>query len=333
MRAPRRWHRPTGCTRLCRADGRPKQPPTRQSTRRDPSWCCCDRRTTQRRLTSTATTDRTTSVWGCWTVPSRSAFPKYGAALPAFRREQARRRCTMLLRCLGGVAVSTGLIGLLPWHAPGLGVHRALRPGGPGAGRADGVRQGARGRAGPPPLPARGLSTSAWSGTRRRRPAIREPGTTTTSRCRGPPPADAHDLREASDDARLFWARRGCSSAGRALRSQCRGRGFESHHLHRTESWNGRSQAIDRPLHRTPDAGGFLFGAIPLGTSGFSSELTLAKAPDTVRGRRVADFRRGQGGATGELGERARNVGVEGPQFCPRRTAVITPGTLLARHD
>jgi hypothetical protein len=25
---------------------------------------------------------------------------------------------------------------------------------------------------------------------------------------------------------------RGCSSAGRALRSQCRGRGFESHHLH-----------------------------------------------------------------------------------------------------
>ena len=59
----------------------------------------------------------------------------------------------------------------------------------------------------------------------------------------------------------------------------------------------------------------------------------VAKAPDTVRGRRVADFRRGQGGATGEQGERARNVGAEGPQFCPRRTAVITPGTLLARHD
>jgi hypothetical protein len=30
------------------------------------------------------------------------------------RREQARRRCTTLLRCLGGVAVSTGLIGLFP---------------------------------------------------------------------------------------------------------------------------------------------------------------------------------------------------------------------------
>ena len=30
------------------------------------------------------------------------------------RREQARRRCTMLLRCLGGVAISTALIGVFP---------------------------------------------------------------------------------------------------------------------------------------------------------------------------------------------------------------------------
>ncbi len=37
-----------------------------------------------------------------------------GADLPAFRREQARRRCTMLLRCLCGVAVSTGIIGMWP---------------------------------------------------------------------------------------------------------------------------------------------------------------------------------------------------------------------------
>jgi hypothetical protein len=37
-----------------------------------------------------------------------------GADLPAFRREQARRRCTMLLRCLCGVAISTGLIGMWP---------------------------------------------------------------------------------------------------------------------------------------------------------------------------------------------------------------------------
>jgi hypothetical protein len=34
--------------------------------------------------------------------------------LSSLRREQARRRCTTLLRCLGGVAVSTGLIGLFP---------------------------------------------------------------------------------------------------------------------------------------------------------------------------------------------------------------------------
>ncbi len=31
-----------------------------------------------------------------------------------FPREQARRRCTTLLRCLGGVAISTALIGLFP---------------------------------------------------------------------------------------------------------------------------------------------------------------------------------------------------------------------------
>ena len=41
-------------------------------------------------------------------------LPDAGVALPSFRREQARRRCTVLLRCLGGVAISTGLIGLFP---------------------------------------------------------------------------------------------------------------------------------------------------------------------------------------------------------------------------
>ena len=40
--------------------------------------------------------------------------PELGAELPAFRREQARRRCTTLLRCLCGAAISTGLIGMLP---------------------------------------------------------------------------------------------------------------------------------------------------------------------------------------------------------------------------
>jgi hypothetical protein len=46
--------------------------------------------------------------------PEPVCFPEAGVAMPTFRREQARRRCTMLLRCLGGVAISTGLIGLFP---------------------------------------------------------------------------------------------------------------------------------------------------------------------------------------------------------------------------
>jgi hypothetical protein len=46
--------------------------------------------------------------------PEPVCLPEAAVALPAFRREQARRRCTMLLRCLGGVAISTGLIGLFP---------------------------------------------------------------------------------------------------------------------------------------------------------------------------------------------------------------------------
>ena len=46
--------------------------------------------------------------------PEPVCLPDVGVALPTMRREQARRRCTTLLRCLGGVAVSTGLIGLFP---------------------------------------------------------------------------------------------------------------------------------------------------------------------------------------------------------------------------
>jgi hypothetical protein len=40
--------------------------------------------------------------------------PEKKVDLTSFRREQARRRCTTLLRCLGGVAISTALIGLFP---------------------------------------------------------------------------------------------------------------------------------------------------------------------------------------------------------------------------
>ena len=46
--------------------------------------------------------------------PEPVCLPEVGVDLRAFRREQARRRCTVLLRCLGGVAISTGLIGVFP---------------------------------------------------------------------------------------------------------------------------------------------------------------------------------------------------------------------------
>ena len=57
--------------------------------------------------------------------PEPVCRPEVGVQLPAYRREQARRRCTMLLRCLGGVAISTGLIGVFPgmhlvWVVTGL---------------------------------------------------------------------------------------------------------------------------------------------------------------------------------------------------------------------
>jgi hypothetical protein len=46
--------------------------------------------------------------------PDPVCLPEVGADLSQFRREQARNRCTVLLRCLTGVAVSTGLIGIFP---------------------------------------------------------------------------------------------------------------------------------------------------------------------------------------------------------------------------
>ena len=46
--------------------------------------------------------------------PEPVCLPEEGVDLREFRREQARHRCTMLLRCLGGVAISTALIGLFP---------------------------------------------------------------------------------------------------------------------------------------------------------------------------------------------------------------------------
>jgi hypothetical protein len=46
--------------------------------------------------------------------PEPACLPEATADLSAYRREQARHRCTVLMRCLWGVAVSTGLIGLFP---------------------------------------------------------------------------------------------------------------------------------------------------------------------------------------------------------------------------
>ena len=46
--------------------------------------------------------------------PEPACLPEVGSNLPVYRREQARRRCTTFLRCLCGVAISTGLIGIFP---------------------------------------------------------------------------------------------------------------------------------------------------------------------------------------------------------------------------
>jgi hypothetical protein len=46
--------------------------------------------------------------------PEPECLPEVGADLSSFRRAEARRRCTMLLRTLCGIAISTALIGMFP---------------------------------------------------------------------------------------------------------------------------------------------------------------------------------------------------------------------------
>jgi hypothetical protein len=46
--------------------------------------------------------------------PEPACVPETSSDLSTYRRDQARRRCTTLLRCLCGLAVSTGLIGMFP---------------------------------------------------------------------------------------------------------------------------------------------------------------------------------------------------------------------------
>jgi len=63
--------------------------------------------------------------------PEPVCLPETHADLPALRRDQARYRCTILLRCLCAVAVSTALIGVFPklhlaWIVTGLSGIAAL---------------------------------------------------------------------------------------------------------------------------------------------------------------------------------------------------------------
>jgi hypothetical protein len=46
--------------------------------------------------------------------PEAPCAPEVAVDLRSLHRQAARRRCTVLLRCLGGVAISTALIGMIP---------------------------------------------------------------------------------------------------------------------------------------------------------------------------------------------------------------------------
>ena len=141
-----------------------KQSPTRPLTRHDRSWCCCDRRTTPRRPTSTAARARTTSVSACWTVPSRSASPRPTcriAGLPPRAGAPALHHVAALPGRRGHLDRTDRPVSR---PAPGLGVHRPLGPGGTGAGRSDGLCQGARGRAGPAAASRHGVRCGPASG-------------------------------------------------------------------------------------------------------------------------------------------------------------------------
>ena len=167
---------------------------TIRSTRPARSWCCSGR------PTNAAAADVDDGEGGHYERvgvldrPEPVCLPEVGADLPAFRREQARRRCTMLLRCLCGVAISTALIGIWSRACTWLGCSPAL------AGLAAlglvalmayakelEAEQSAGAVHGGQPASVRRRRAVAST---RRRPATPEPGTTTTSRCPGPPPAE-----------------------------------------------------------------------------------------------------------------------------------------------
>ena len=122
-----------------------------RSTRPAPSWCCSGRPTTRQRPTSTTEKAATTSGSAYSTGRSRCACPRSARTWPAFRREAGPpplHHAAALPRRGGDLDRADRDVAR---DAPGLGVHRARRAGGPRAGRADGLRQGARSRTGPAP--------------------------------------------------------------------------------------------------------------------------------------------------------------------------------------
>ena len=252
MPDPRPLRRHTGCTR-------PPRAPRRQNTAVADAVPAQARAVTGHsgRLAAADVDDREGIHYervGVLDRPEPACVPETGSDLPAYRREQARRRCTTLLRCLCGVAISTGLIGLFPglhlaWIFTGL-----CGRGRPRAGRPDGVREGDRGPTAarrrarlttpthqpgdpssppPPVIPARGTTKTRFGA---RPPPSDRPCGRTRCRSEGRPGPDYPGCC------------RGCSSAGRALRSQCRGRGFESLHLHQRPRSEGQG-GIPRRSH------------------------------------------------------------------------------------
>ena len=201
--------------------------------------------------------------------PSQTDRPE----LAAYRRQQARQRCTLVLRLLLRPPPSrTGILGFTAVAPPGLGLHRDHWPDCPpsalvgliayardveGQRRQSGARVqdstvvGRRSSAGP------GRSSydeDAFRRGYRGGPSRAFPGAWDEDQddeesfdcAEFLPPrraatggfhphvatAGRPEVSRALPPVTILGARRGCSSAGRALRSQCRGRGFESHHLH-----------------------------------------------------------------------------------------------------
>ena len=90
------------------------------------------------------------------------------AELAAYRRQQARQRCTFVLRLLAATAVTTGIIGALACAPAGLDLHRDHRDCRPRPGRAHRLREGNRRTTAAVPLPVMGSRGHDGRGSRAR---------------------------------------------------------------------------------------------------------------------------------------------------------------------